>query len=90
MDYREYYTKSAELDLEKIGEFEATKITQKINYYIGTKNPMKFAKKLTNCKIDTYRFRVGSFRIIFRIDKNGKIIILVILKIAHRKDVYKS
>ncbi|MCK9186131.1 type II toxin-antitoxin system RelE/ParE family toxin [Candidatus Gracilibacteria bacterium] len=90
MDYKVFYTKSAEIDLEKIGKFETKKITQKIDYYLENKNPIKLAKKLKNCKIDTYRFRVGDFRVIFRLDKNGKIIILVILKIAHRKEVYKT
>lgn len=87
--YKAHYTKSAEIDLERIGEFEATKITQKINYYLKTKNPLKFAKKLKNCKTAIYRFRAGNFRVIFEIGKNGEIIILIILKIAHRKDIYK-
>jgi mRNA interferase RelE/StbE len=37
---------------------------------------------------DQYRIRVGDYRIRFFIDK--KIKVVIILDIAHRKDVYKS
>jgi len=36
---------------------------------------------------DVYRIRVGNYRVIYEID--GKQITIVILKIGHRKEVYR-
>ncbi|WP_456486560.1 type II toxin-antitoxin system RelE family toxin [Candidatus Alkanophaga liquidiphilum] len=36
-------------------------------------------------KIGTYRFRIGDYRIIFDIDDDN----MVILRIGHRKSIYK-
>jgi len=91
MDYKAYYTKQAEQDLDKIEKLQAKKIIKKIDFYIESKTPLKFSKKLTGFETDTYRFRVGDFRIIFRIDSQTKnLVILVILKIAQRKNIYKT
>ncbi|OGG02453.1 hypothetical protein A2W14_06105 [Candidatus Gottesmanbacteria bacterium RBG_16_37_8] len=40
---------------------------------------------LTNFKIGEYRTRIGNYRIIFDLENDT----LVILKVGHRKDVYK-
>jgi len=91
MDYKAFYTRQAQQDLDKIEGDKATKIIKKIDFYLNSKTPLKFSKKLTGFETDTYRFRVGDFRIIFRIDSTTKnIIILIILKIAQRKDIYKN
>lgn len=45
------------------------------------------AKKLTGYD-DTYRVRVGNYRVIYIVD--GKVITITVLKIGHRKDVYRS
>jgi len=89
MDYSLLYTKSAENDLALLELGIAKRIIQKMNFYLNQKEPLKYAKKLQGFKSDTYRFRVGDFRIIFRQDmKTNKIVILVVLKIAHRRSVY--
>ena len=46
---------------------------------------MKYAIKLSNKNIGSYRFRIGDYRIIFDIDGND----IVILKIGHRREIYK-
>lgn len=90
MDYKLVYTRSAEKDLDKIDKNEAIKILLKIGEYVKLKDPLTKAKKLKGFEMDTYRFRVGDYRVIFRIDKeSGDMVVLVVLKIAHRKDVYK-
>jgi len=35
-----------------------------------------------------FRFRIGDYRAIFAIDKSGKIQILMILNVKHRKEIY--
>ena len=68
----------------------AQRIYLKIDFYISTPNPLVHAKTLSGELSGLYRFRVGDYRIIFSIEKDGSVTILTILKIAHRKDVYKK
>ncbi len=89
MTYKAFYTKSAERDLERLKKAEAVKILKKIDYFINLTDPFAKAKKLKGFETNTYRFRVGDYRVIFRRDGKGKLIILVVLKIIHRKDAYK-
>jgi mRNA interferase RelE/StbE len=41
---------------------------------------------LISHKIGTYRFRIGDYRAIFDIDGEN----IVILRIGHRRDIYKG
>jgi len=50
-----------------------------------SKEPLEYARKLVNPKIGTYRFRIGDYRAIFDIEGED----IVILRIGHRKDIYK-
>lgn len=43
-------------------------------------------RKLTGYR-DTYRIRVGVYRVLYSVDRGH--IVVVILKIGHRKDVYR-
>lgn len=91
MVYKLLFTKSAERNLEKLDPQITKKILGKLKEYLGLKNPLEKAKKLKNFNLDTFRFRIGNYRVIFRKDqKTGELVILVILKIAHRKEVYKE
>lgn len=61
------------------------KILNKLDFWVKSDNPLKFAENLTNSELGEYRFRVGDYRIIF--DVEGKNI--VVLSIGHRKEIYK-
>lgn len=87
--YKVIYTNKAIKDLEKIELQISQRIIKKINEYKTTNNPLIFAKRLTDSADGQYRFRIGDYRAIFDLDKNGEIKILLILKIKHRKEVYK-
>lgn len=39
---------------------------------------------------ETYRIRVGKYRIIFSIDDNGEVVVALVETIASRGDVYKG
>jgi mRNA interferase RelE/StbE len=83
MGYQVVYTKSAFEDIKKLDNVVKRKLKKKIEAYI--KEPLYFAKKLINFSIGSYRWRAGDYRIIFDID--GKKII--ILRIGHRREIYK-
>ena len=91
MAYKVVYTKTAEKDLEKIDTSFTIRILTKVAEFVSLDNPLVKAKKLQGFEITTYRYRIGDFRVIFRLDeKTNKLIVLVVLRVIHRKDVYKK
>ncbi len=54
---------------------------------VNTDDPRQHGKALTGNKSGYWRYRVGNYRIIAEI--NGDEMILYLITIAHRKDVYK-
>ena len=77
-------TKKAEKELNKIPDALAKNIADKILKLKDNPYPPN-SKKLQGH--ENYRLRIGSFRVIYTINKKGKEI--VILRIADRKTIYK-
>ncbi len=75
-------------DLRRLQPSFADRITGKVNWYCLQRAPLSFAKPLGGRFEDVYRFRVGDYRILFE-TMNGKITILMILRIKHRRDAYR-
>lgn len=88
MKYKLFYTAKAKKDLSNFDSKIASKILDKIDFYINTGEPIKHSKKLVGFKNGVYRFRIGDYRVIFDVDNKGNITILIILRIKHRKEVY--
>ena len=82
------YSEGVEQYLDTLDKKIRERIVRKLDFFITTPNPLRFAKKLTDSSIGQYRFRVGDYRILFDCNKNNGITILFILKIGHRKDIY--
>jgi len=76
-------TQRALKDLENLDRGMQNRIATKLKEY--AKDPIKYSRKLMYHKIGSYRFRIGDYRVIFDIDDNKA----VILRIGHRKSVYK-
>ena len=77
-------TKKASKELDKIPDSLAKKIVD--NILILKTNPLPLnSKKLQNH--DSFRLRIGSFRVIYSINKLKKEI--TILRIADRKTIYR-
>ena len=53
-----------------------------------SKNPFPANAKLLKGSEDTYRLRVGDYRAIYRVIK--KEILVLVIKIGHRKDIYRK
>ena len=87
--YKIKLTGKAKKDLESLDKDIQKRIVEKLRFYFQDKNPLQYAKKIKDRRFGEYRFRIGDYRIIFDIDKNGNIVILIILRIKHRKEVYK-
>lgn len=87
--YRFRFTRNSEKDFASLPKALQKRIYKKLQYWEVLKDPLALSKKLeglSNC----YRFRVGDYRIIVSPENENELIILIILKIAHRKSVYES
>jgi mRNA interferase RelE/StbE len=53
----------------------------------GDHDPRGFGKPLTGDKVGLWRYRLGSYRVVCRIDDERGMVL--VLRVAHRKDVYR-
>lgn len=53
----------------------------------GNHNPRDFGKPLRGEKVGLWRYRVGQYRVVCRID--DKRLAVLVLRVAHRRDVYR-
>jgi mRNA interferase RelE/StbE len=81
--YKIEITNRAVKDIEKLDLVTKKRIGERLKLF--SVNPLNYAKKLTNPKIGSYRFRIGDFRIIFDIEGES----IVILRVGHRSSIYK-
>ena len=83
MAYSLLYTKTAAKDIQKLDSVAKKRIKRRLEEL--SKDPFKISKKLVNSSVGTYRYRVGNYRIVFDVDRQN----IVILRIGHRKEIYK-
>lgn len=89
MHYASIFTKEANKDLEIIFHRDRYRIVKRIEFYISTGSPLKFAKPLRNHPYGDFRFRIGDYRAIFYVKQiSMDELILVVTRIGNRKDVY--
>lgn len=84
MAYNITYKKSVAKDLKRIGKRNATRILDKIDEDL-VENPDRFPA-LTGPFAGLRKFRVGDYRVVFAIMDED----VLILRIQHRKDVYRG
>ena len=87
MTYSIQWHEEAISDLQKIDRQKQKKIIAKIKDYLS-KDPLSLGKPLKGIFKGLYRYRYGSYRVIYAIDRES--VIILILRIADRKDVYKN
>ena len=83
MTYKLVYTRRAVKDIERLDSKIKAKIGKALFRYKD--DPLKYAKKLSDPRIGSYRFRIGNFRVICDIDGDE----IVVLKVGHRSDIYR-
>lgn len=82
--YKIFFKKSVEKDLNRVGNDELKKIIARITALADNPRPPG-CEKLTG--LERYRIRQGRYRILYSIQDNE--LTIWIVKVAHRKDVYK-
>lgn len=85
MKYALFLKKSAEQELLALPKEQAFKIKDAILDLSHNPRP-KGCKKLSGSLAD-YRIRIGDYRVVYSIA--DKVLTILVVKIAHRRDVYK-
>ena len=83
MKYKLFIERAANKELSKISHKEQTRIINAIKNLSDNPRPAG-VKKLTGR--DAWRIRIGSYRIIYEIQDDNLVILVV--HIGHRKDIY--
>ncbi len=88
MKYKVIFEKKAEKSLKKIDHTHKKIILSWIKTNLeNCENPRQYGKALTGDKKGYWRYRVGAYRLITRIDDDRLIIIMI--NVSHRKNIYK-
>jgi len=74
-------------DLKKIDRQKQRKIIERVKGYLS-KDPFGLGKPLKGIFKGLYRYRYGSYRIIYAIDRES--VLLLILRVGDRRDVYND
>lgn len=85
MAYRLLYKRPAVKEIQKLPVQVRKRLKQKLEWFSSQDDPREFSKPLTKPADAQYRFRVGSYRILFDIEGQT----IVILYIQHRREVYR-
>jgi mRNA interferase RelE/StbE len=79
------WTEAAVKDLEKLDKLIALRILNKITWFSRSFNHL-IPEPLSGEFKQTYKLRVGDWRVIYTIEEDG----IIIQSIGHRKEIYKT
>lgn len=86
MPHKVEFTASAVREFKSLERSMQRRIAVRIDLLAD--NPLPPDVKKLSGKPDHYRIRVGQYRVIYRIE--GKRVTVVVVKIGHRRDVYRQ
>lgn len=87
MTWKIEFDSDVEKDLKKLGHTAQNRVFKFLKEKIlTTDNPRKFGKALTGDLAGLWRYRVGDYRILAKIE-DQKFVVLVV-HVGHRKNVY--
>lgn len=83
--YSLLYKKPAAKAIRKLPPQIQKRIKLKLEWFIAQPDPINFAEPLTKPADAQYRFRIGTYRILFDVEGES----IVVLFVQHRKDIYR-
>ncbi len=86
MAYKILIAKEAKNDILKLDASIRKQLHKKLLHIASLQKVSIVAKKLTNFDTGEYRLRMGNYRVIFDLEPAS---VIVILRVQHRKDVYR-
>ena len=85
MGFKVVYLDQVEQDLKKLDRSTVKKILARIETYLA-KDPKELGKPLKGEFQGYWRYRWGDYRVIYKISQRE--ILILVLRISHRKDAY--
>ena len=85
MQYSLKIESRAKKDLQSLDSVVQKRIVKKLKFFLEQPNPLQFSKRLIDASGGDYRWRVGHYRLVFDVKEN----VIMLLRVQHRKDVYK-
>ena len=85
MPYRISVTKKAKGDIDALEHVVRERLGKKLLLIAKLNDIRPVARQLVDSRIGEYRIRIGDYRVLFDLVGNE----IVILRVQHRKDVYK-
>jgi mRNA interferase RelE/StbE len=85
MRYRIEFSPAAERQFKKIPKEVQIRLKHRID--ILAENPFPRGVKKLSAEETLYRLRLGDYRIVYQVQ--GKALLILILKLGHRKNVYR-
>lgn len=83
------YSESAAKELRKLDKKQAKTILDWIDKRSqSAADPKLFAEQLTGNLSEFWRFRIGDFRVVWKL--NDDVVTILVLRIAHRREVYRT
>lgn len=79
-----FYAHKAARELKYLPHSVQKRIVEKMRFYAAQKDPLKFAKRLTDSREGNFRFRVGEYRLLFDVEGN----VMYVLKVEKRDKSY--
>ena len=86
MVYKVVYLDQVEEDLKKLDKSTTKKILTRIETYLA-REPQRLGKPLKGEFQGHWRYRWGDYRVIYKLAERE--ILILILRIGHRKDIYE-
>lgn len=83
--YSFIFTKNSKKEFEKINNLDRERIIKKLSEFKRVENIYDFLKSVYNLEPATHRLRIWNYRLLLFIENDN----VIILKIWHRKEIYK-
>ena len=89
MKYKVEYLPQVFKTLEKMDKFTKRIIIEWIEkHLVDCENPRIYGKPLSANRVGQWRYRVGDYRIIAKIEDDN--LIILVIAIGHRREIYNS
>lgn len=83
--YNLIFSTKSDKKFQKLDQSLQQRIMDKLEFFFSQPDIYKFSREL-NVKDKSYRFRIGDYRVVYRLETNN----LIVINIDHRKNIYKN
>lgn len=87
MTYQVLWDEAAVKDLMRIAKKDALRIKKKVDEYL-VHDPVGLGKPLSSRLKGFYRYRIGSYRVIYEVRERE--VVIEVVKVGHRREVYEE